>query len=599
MALEAYQELLRLIVDGDNVDAATINTVLRQLRGNTSYLKEIFEAAALGSTVYARGVTIEADAAVGMPVYFHLGRQRFERGLARAYVDHGQLRTADSTQIWGIVANKLNATLADLLLVGYAAIDIAAAVNGDVTAGVYYLSGTAAGKLTQQRPPLSVAVLQSDGLGNVFVRTSLADLFTSHQHYKFELVCRPAGQVVPPAIDERHAITSPDASLEGWLPANHASFAGHAPPGAAFGYNLAASEVQNAWPPLPSSGAYLEWDKGEVKDLAGMGVPLGTDGLCVIDNYGIWWKSDCYGDVPWPTQLDTSDASVAESSSLSLECPRELQMRLTLWFTKMQFQTADTVVTSLRTPAGSLLSITCTQDGTPATSGDLTINLSLDLAVISRDATGHLALKNFTSGKFTRGPMVEGLIAGSSNILLDSTAQAGNLHQGEVTLVVLNRIPGNELPIETVRLSGVTEENHLDTLALGFPADKDSEYRAKFVMPAELDGVTSLTVALRLWLLARAAGDLPDLTMTVRVVPRPSPATTPIAVPTSDSALAFDTQGLTVSEDQYVEIQSGSFDVAPGDVVFFTVTRSANGGDGFSDELHVLDQRAIILTANA
>ena len=97
---------------------------------------------------------------------------------------------------------------------------------------------------------------------------------------------------------------------------------------------------------------------------------------------------------------------------------------------------------------------------------------------------------------------------------------------------------------------------------------------------------------MRFWFLARSAGDLPDFTLTYRILNRPTVAT---ALPTADVALTMDMSGgAGLTADQYLELDSANMTLAPGDEVYFTLTRSASGGDGYDDEVHILFQKAII-----
>ena len=147
MSLERF---IKFIKEGEPVSPGTPNRPLRQLDQNVQYLWDVIQAAELGSTVYAREVTVESGAQLGMPVYWNDDEGRFDRALVGMKTDAttGYLAQTDSSQVWGIVAEKHTATSADLLLFGYAKIDISAATGstGGVPAGTYYLSGTDLGK---------------------------------------------------------------------------------------------------------------------------------------------------------------------------------------------------------------------------------------------------------------------------------------------------------------------------------------------------------------------------------------------------------------------------------------------------------------------
>jgi hypothetical protein len=349
-----FEDFLRLIRTGEPVTAGVTNRAPAQIDRNVRYLWDVVQAAGIGSTVYARKVTVEAGAVPSVPVYYNGTTQRFERALAVASADPttGVVETAASSHVFGLVTFKHNATLADVLLFGYAELDLSAAVAGTVVSGLYYLSGVTAGRLVRQRPPVSVPVCRVAGT-RVFVNPQLVDFLDRHTHYRFPLTCLPAGDHTPPVGGGRHVITNPDTDLPGWLPADHASFAGKAPAGAAFGYNFAAhSALANAWPPLPVSQSYLEWSKGLDGDVGFTGVP---GDLCVVNKDGLWWMSDCYGDVPWPAFWDTTPGTGSSLTEVLGECPRDLYMELVLWFAKVNFATDNAVVTSLRSLDDRLL----------------------------------------------------------------------------------------------------------------------------------------------------------------------------------------------------------------------------------------------------
>lgn len=709
--MPSFQELIKLIVNGDPVDATTINTTLQQLDGNTRYLRDLFEAAALGSTVFAREVTVESGAALGMPVYYNSTNQQFERALAQAATDaEGKLVTADSGQVWGVVHYKHSSTKADLLLHGYTALDISAAVDSGPTAGLYHLSGTEAGKMTQQKPPVSVGVLQHDGNGNVYVNPNFSDVLWEHQHYRYELIADAAGTPNSPdvasslgatatvtitdftelntgdkvnliatdgtnydfvngsqssvngtwesdgsndqtatnlmnvintssgpsgtrfsatvlgavvtitqttvgpsgnttvtltdsgtagmtstdfvgGVGAPHTITAPDSTVEGWLPASDAVFGGNAPSGAVFGYNISKSTLNDVWPPLPAENAVLEHTRP--RNVTYGATTTGTyttntvpDDVCVIDRNGIWWMTDCYGEVPWHSGDIVSTAS--------LTCAPDTH--IVLWFSKMQFQTSGTVVTSLRAKSGSGLTLKCAFDtNDDAISGDLEIDLDLSLLVDSGDdEVGYLAIKRFADNTFYRGPVVEAIKSGTGGIAITSTAEDLTLsqHQGIVTISLTNAGVGNEFPIEMIRLSGATEENYNDVLAVGLPANCDAEYRAKFNVPANLPTGSTVNVAIRFQILMRIAGNVPTLTLTGRVIGRS--AGTSLALPSADSVVVLDVSGVpSMVLDNYIEIESATIATSPGDSVLFTLSR-AGSSDGLAGEVHIIDQRAVV-----
>lgn len=597
---------LNLINDGEPVAAGTANRAPRQIHQNVEYLWECIQAAQLGSTIYARQVTVEADAQVGMPVYLNATTQRFERALANVESDplEGYLTVSASSQVWGVVAAKHNATLADLLLYGYADLDLAVAVGSTPTPGPYYLSGVQAGKLVRQRPPVSVAVLRAGVNGKVFVNPTFIDFLDSHRHYRFELICAPAGETTPPTPGDRHIITNPNADWPGWLPASHASFAGRAPAGAAFGYNLNEHPVlQSAWPPLPVQNVYLEWDRGDDPTHGFEGVPLGTGGLVIVNRDGIWWMSDCYGDVPWPTNLDTSygeSISAPPHDHATPECPRETRMALALWFTKLNFLSDATVVTSL-TSVDDRLKIHCAGTSVEGSRGDLEIDLDLSLLMGGDTARGYLAFKALSDERFERGPIVEGIYAGTPNVSLsgplhtpvDPDDPTGTqMYHGPVALSVLPSAV-QELQCQLVRLEGATEESN-PVLYIELPNDVETSFTARFEVPVTAPANSKF--ALRARILGSAAGTLPQLTIAYLVCDRPtSGLATPVSISATYTALTMVTIATLTGANQAVEANSSQITVQPGNLVYVRITRTPEDvSDGYAGAVGFVQQVGIL-----
>lgn len=609
--MAGFINLISLVRDGELVRAAITNRGTSQNDQNIRYLRDLFEAAMLGETVFARNRTVEKDAKVGMPVFFNAVEQRFDRAQGAVTTnDSGYLETTASTQVWGIIQRKLNETLADILLHGTANVDLSQAIDATPESGrLYYLSNSSKGKLVDQRPPVGVTVLQvgealADGTHNVYVNTKFHDLLEAHRHYKFDLVAEPAGSTSPPAPGERHTIAVPDENVEGWLPADHAAFVGKAPAGAAFGYNLAASKLSQLWPPLPIEGAYLEWNRGQDKDLLGMGVPLGAEHLCIINRDGIWWLSDCYADVPWPVNF-TGTTSVSNSESV-VECPRLLFPQLTLWFTKPVFQTTGTCVLSLTAAENSGLSVVCVDTQDPASTGHLLIDLNLALLVVSDVEAGHLAFKTIDAqGRIKRGPVVESLSAGSSNVTLTSGVSASGKYYGNVQIAVDNDLDGKEISVDTVRLDGAEEEFYEDTIALGFRSGIRSAIRGRINVPAGLTLPAGTKLKLRFWLLNRSSLDVPaDLfSLSYRRIATPSLVLTPVSLPLAAAEVSLAdipaaTVAVTGAANKYFTVDSEEFTIAAGDTVLFTLTRFGDS-DGYSGNVHVLRQRGIYAVPSA
>lgn len=565
------------------------------LIGRTDYLKKRLDAAELGEAVFKHDATLDPDVLEGQPVYWNDDAQRFELALAGAETDpeSGALVPTLASDVRGVVWAKEFANKGSVLLFGTAALSIANAAGEDAPAGRYFLSAVEPGKLTLQRPPVTVPVLFYDGHGRVFVQPATSNFAEAHTHFSFDLACRPAGSSDQPDPGYRHTIKTPDVTAKGWLPA--ALFGNRAPRRAAFGYNLAAHpELQRVWPPIPVTAAELVWDKGNGR-VGGTVVPLGADGLVVLDRNGIWWMSDNYGDVPWPTATNTSVSSYPSesypSSDTVPEDPRFEKMRLKLSFARLAFATDKSVVTSLQPRDDSPIRFfDC--DGKPANTGDLFAAFLTDFLISDNDTDGSLAIKELDGNRFKRGYMVQGVLSGNDNLTITSTRtkQIGEktYHQGLLEFSVNLDPAARDLPTSVVRLDDVKERFYQDVMYLGMPADQESNVRGRVKVPGA--GLpASPKVKLRVQLLGRANGTLPALTVSYRVLPRPGSGDVE-ALPTSDAGLTFAT-GQTVAADEYVEVESEAFDVAAGDTVLFTISRD---DDGYSGEVGLLDMVGVL-----
>jgi hypothetical protein len=336
-----FQNLIDAILQGEPVSPQVANRPLNEIQSNCLYLLSLFNASKIGQAIIAYNQPVETPAVLGAPLWFNPATARFERGLAALDATlGGSLKASGSSQIWGILQNRYTGLAAgDILLFGYETLDVSAAIVGGsppVPAGNYYLSALTAGMLTTVRPAVPVSVLRADGAGNVLCNPQWTDYVDRHIPYTIYLTCYPAGNTVPPLLGMTHTITNPNPALPGWLPANHAIFGGLAPKKAQFGYNLGAQPSLNAlWPPFPLALARLEWNKGLSPDQGFQGVPMTPpSALAEIDANGIWWMSNCYGDVPWPLHLNTFDPDATSYSWSEGTCPYHAQMQLRIMFNK-------------------------------------------------------------------------------------------------------------------------------------------------------------------------------------------------------------------------------------------------------------------------
>ena len=579
------------IDDGEPVDQNVSNRPSVALAGQTQYLKDRLDAAALGESTRAFGAVLASAVLPNQPVAWNAVTEQFEPALASVAPDpvSGSLVAGPLADCVGICSDKSTPTYGTIVTGGRFATNLANAVSGTPTVGRYYLSSSVAGTLTTQRPAVSVPVLYWDGT-YAYVAPSLHQFLESHVHYRFALPCAPAGGQV--AIGGHVAVTSPDATKPGWLPAAHASFNGKAPTGASYGYNLAVDpNLSKVWPPTPIESAVFVWDKG-LDDTGGTVLPTGLNGLVYGNRYGIWWMSDCVGDTPWPASYDPAHPPVpaGPNSSLGAECPRLVDMRLFVAFTEMLFLTDKSVVTSLTPAAGSAITVAdCA--GNPARTGDLQLGLNFALLTGTDVIEGPLVYKTLAAGVFHRGNVVEKLVAGA-NVTLTPTVT--NAHdgsaQGTVLIDVDVDLASRELAPQVIRLQDARERFLANVPYIGFPPDRPSAITAPFAIPP-IGLPTTPTIVLRVQLLGTTAGTLPALTVVFRRISRPVPAATPLALPLSDTTLPITTT-LAVGANQYVEATSSPVTIATGDT--FLITFSRAGGDGYTGEVGLLRLGAVI-----
>lgn len=601
MSLERF---IKFIKEGEPVSPGTPNRPLQQLDQNISYLWELIQAAELGSTVYARSQSVISTIKVGQPVYLNTATGQFEAAFAAPDTDGttGYLVMSNQAQVWGIVAEKHNATLADILLFGYADIDIAEAIGqlpgSDVPAGTWYLSGSSAGQLTLQQPPVTIPVCKTDLNGGVFVNPSFVDFLENHRHYVFDLEMLPAGTVTPPSVGGTHVITAADSNDVGWLPADDAVFDGNAPAGAKFGYNLSQNNaLSGVYPPVPLQSACLQMQRPSIWDTAlerkWYGEQLMED-LVIIDRNGIWWMSDCYDEVPWPTDLDTDSSASASYGDCD---PGGKEYSLKFYYTRVGFATDNSVVSSIKSLDNRLV-ITCADKSDPATTGDLDIDLDLSFMIGSTTDAGYTVFKGFDveTNTFSSGPVTESVYATSSNVLLSgskvTTVDGVDYHQGVIGVGVLAQAT-QELSSQLVRLDGVTEENY-PVLYLGMPDDVATSYVVKFEVPT--DSPVGSTFSFRPRILGRAAGTLPLLTSSYYKAARPTDGlNVPIPVAQSYVALTMDTVATLAGANEAVEATSNSVAVDPGDIVYVKLERTPEAvSDSYVGELGIMQQVGVL-----
>lgn len=602
---------------GEPVQAGVVSRPDRTLEDRTDYLKDRLDAAELGKVLVDSNATICRSVLPGQPVYWNWAEHRYERALAAVEPDANTqtLVVQPSSDCVGICVRKRSETLGDIVLRGIVDIpDLANAVDGPITPGRYYLSAADAGKLVKQRPAVTVSVCHVQGpkdscttVPRVVVMPHIRDFIDDHTHYRFDLVTQQAATANDP----------------GWLPANHASFNGKAPNGALFGYNLSQHPaLSNVWPPLPIQSVAMLWDKGANR-VGATEIPLGPTGLAICDTNGIWWMSNCAGDVPF-TSPTTHPAGTGE-------CPRYETMRVSVVYLRMLSGNDRNVVTSLvkdvdgtapeTTPTATATTVTspiaisnCADD--PASTGDLQLNL--DLQIAAAEATGGQALKGVVNRhQLTRGWMAEGAFTLSNQIAITgsrpnprvltaqekqqfnlTTSSPVTLHQGILKIDYTDQLVEREISPQIIRLSDTVERLYMDIPYLGFPGGQASLLRLRFNVPGSNLG-DNLMMKIRVQLFGRDGTQLqrkvmPSLYMTRRTLASPALTLTDgLSLATTDAALTFNSSA-NLFIDRAITRDSAAFSVEHGDTVLITIGRTE---DNVYGEIGVLRVTGIVYSA--
>lgn len=183
-----------LVVDGDAVNAQSVNKSTAVLSERTATLKALIDSISAGQQLVRRNVPVPTDVLSGHVVYFDDDDILHKKALAR-WADLSSSNVAntpaDSSVYAGIVLSKPTATLADVLISGYGVLDGASETRlfNSVTpaAGQYFLSNSVEGTVTDTKPAMSVRVLEYQAGGVIQVYPPSHEPIT-HTHLDYSLV---------------------------------------------------------------------------------------------------------------------------------------------------------------------------------------------------------------------------------------------------------------------------------------------------------------------------------------------------------------------------------------------------------------------------
>jgi len=577
-----WEDLIRLITDGESVNAANTNRPTRSLVNRTEFLKNLIQTLRAGEALVLEGQSVDASTTwVGSPVYWDSSTSKFTG--AKAVIDFtpgaNYGHPGPEAMVRGVVVEKPTSTTANIMICGLWRDATLTSVITTPSAGMLYLTSADSGKLAQGNILGKIQVGYYDGT-NVFVNPVVLGTITDHVHYKFDLTTDPASSATGAAkltlTSGKYTINSADVTEPGWLPASHASFGGHAPSGAKFGYNFAEhEELWDVWPPQPLDGFSMELTGPSTPD--GIIVP---DGVVVADEYGLWWMDDCESQCPWehPYPNPAADPNL---------CTHNRQM--VLWLTKLSHLTSDLMVTSLKPCSDSPIQIEVRNcvTGEAASTGDLCLYLENFLTYDPTDpADQTVAVKEIDGDKYRTGSVLSTIKSATPRLNVAGTA-LGDAFVGDITLSLDEGTGEVEGSPELVALNNARQEVIQGIPYVEFPASRESEIVYKIALPTTL-GTANLKLCV--WMLCSTVdlASTPALPVEYsRIVTPSSPSALSNAF-TALGNLTWPITGVTVG-NQYAEVESPTLTVSGGDLVLLKVSRS----DSYSGNIGLLKVRYV------
>ncbi len=560
-----FTSAIDLIQDGKPVDAATTNKPITELAQRTQALKEVQDSLEAGSLLRVSGVVLESGMAIGTSVYLDTDSVFKPAQVVLADTAAGGAAAKES-YVFGVILSKDTDTSGIVAMVGrIPSVDISSSdwanvmVGGVYAAGHYFLSDEDPGKITTDPGALAIYVGQALTDGSFLLRAA-PPVYGAHTHYHFTILGKPAGTANTPGVGDPQSITVPDDTQRGWLPV--ASFnPDNVPVGAVFGYNIAHEDeaaLAAVFPPIPVASSFFEQG----------GAFLDTD-LITVNDFGIWWMDDSYGNAPWPT--DYVDTSIAED--------------IEAWFTRLLAATSGGIVQRLENHPSSVLEIQLVDaNGVAAVDGKLKMLVQTILANAGDTDAGVLALKNVTGGTFVRGPVASRIKPGAGITVTSSYGDTAAGFYGAVTIAASSSdaLQGNA---DSVNLHNARLDEINDVQMVTLPVGRT----ATPVFTLNLSRLASATNTMRfkLWLYSTATGTIPaGFEVEYKVIPV---SATNTALPTSWTTLTS-ISGTAIVASQALEITMAPSvtGVTAGSVVLLRVTRDAATSDGFGGNLGLI-----------
>ncbi len=565
MTTTPWQTSVDLLVDGQPVNAATTNVPITELAQRTQSLKEVQDSLEAGSLLRIPDAVLQGGLAVGTVLYLDTDGVFKPAQVVLADTQAGGAAAKES-YVYGLILSKATDTSGIVAVLGrISAATIstsqwAAVMAGGVwAAGHYFLSNEDPGKLSTDPGALAIYVGQAMSDGSFLVKAT-PPVYGTHTHYHFALSGNPAGTANSPSVGQDQNILVADSSARGWLPVS--SFdPDTVPAGAKFGYNITHADdaaLLAVFPPIPVESA----------EFAQSGLSL-DETTVVVNDFGIWWMENTYGEAPWPVDYDVTFTSD----------------NVQAWFTRLLAATAGGIVQRLELHPSSVLNIQIVDaNGAPADDGRLKLLVSTVLSNGGDTDEGQLGLKDVTGGEFTRGPVASRIKPGAGMSMTSAYGDATNGYYGVVTIANASSdaLQGNA---DSVNLHNARLDEINDLQMVTLPTGRNSA--PVFTINLSRLAAVRNTMRFKLWLYSTATGVIPaGFVVEYKVIPV---TTTSTVVPTAWTTLDS-ISGTAVVASQAVELTltPDVEGILAGSMVLLRVSRDAATSDGFGGNLGII-----------
>ena len=232
-------------------------------------------------------------------------------------------------------------------------------------------------------------------------------------------------------------------------------------------------EVDYYFPPVPakSAGLFVNGVEVEGADL------FPNNPTYTIGRKTIYWMEDDADHLPWPYGISGHDDPVLPKDDKTMA-----------FYFNVGFQCATGPVTSLVPAPGSPVKLYTHGTNDPAYTGDLMVDLAIDLSVSDNGIPGYKVAKQGRGGKLLAGAVVERIKAGPGLVV---TQQKGcPMGQGTVTVALDNgSLNGSftEIALENAKQEKIGLFPYVSLLGWGESENIPSAFTAMMRVPTTLD----------------------------------------------------------------------------------------------------------------